>query len=423
MSNPKAIRAWCLYDWADSAFATTTMAAVLPIFFRKIAWGKPGPLPTAIWGYTTTIAMILSAVLALMLGPLADSRGLKKRYLLVFTLIGAAASSLTGLAGFGDWVWVAFFFILADIGFSGCEVFYDSLLPHLAPASEINRISARGYALGYLGGGLLLVLNAVMIAVFPKTISSAGEPLPLWGMRLSLMSVGIWWVVFSVPLFRHVAEPPFERQARQPAIRTTLTRLGRTFREIKIYRNAFLFIVAFWLYNDGIGTIIIMATAYGDELGIGTLDLLGALLLTQFIGMPSSIGFGRLAERIGAKRGILIGLGVYLGIAVSGFFISRAWHFWALAGCVGLVQGGTQALSRSFFASMIPKSRSAEFFSFYNISGKFAGILGPAVFALTSQFTGSSRFGILSLLIFFVAGGALLIRVKTDPSDSKRTAG
>jgi UMF1 family MFS transporter len=399
------------------------MAAVLPIFFRKIAWGQTGNLPTAIWGYTTTLAMLLSAGLALVFGPIADSRGRKKRYLLIFTILGALASSLTGLAGFGDWIWVVVFFILADIGFSTGEVFYDSLLPHLAPAGEIDRISSRGYALGYLGGGLLLVLNAAMIALLPKTLSPSGEYLPVWGMRLSLMSVGIWWALFSIPIFKRVPEPPFEAQPQGSKLLTALGRLARTFGEIKRYRNTFLFILAFWLYNDGIGTIIIMATAYGDEIGIGTLHMLGALLLTQFIGIPCSIAFGRLAGRIGAKRGILIGLAVYLGIAVGGFFISRAWHFWVLAACVGLVQGGTQALSRSFFATMIPKSRSAEFFSFYTISGKFAGILGPTVFALTSQLAGSSRFGILSLVLFFLAGGAILIRVKSDPADSEEDAG
>jgi MFS transporter, UMF1 family len=393
------------------------MAAVLPIFFRKIAWGGAGNLPTAIWGYTTTLAMLLSAGLALLFGPIADSRGRKKHYLLVFTLIGSLASSLTGLAGYGDWIWVIVFYVLADIGFSTGEVFYDSLLPHLAPVGDIDRISSQGYALGYVGGGLLLVLNAALIALLPKTLSPSGEYLPVWGMRLSLMSVGVWWALFSIPLFKKVPEPFIDYQPPSPAFMTALRRLAKTFHEIKRYRNAFLFILAFWLYNDGIGTIIIMATAYGDELGIGTLPMLGALLLTQFIGLPSSIGFGRLAGRIGAKRGILIGLAVYLGIATGGFFISRTWHFWALAACVGLVQGGTQALSRSFFAVMIPKNRSAEFFSFYTISGKFAGILGPTVFALTSQLAGSSRFGILSLILFFLAGGAILLRVQSDPSD------
>jgi UMF1 family MFS transporter len=424
--SKKIINAWCLYDWANSAFATTVMAAVLPIYFRNVSAaglaGQGTHLATSAWGYTTALAMLLVAVLSLLLGPIADYGSSKKRFLAVFAAVGIVFSSLLAVTGFGDWVQVAVFFTLAEIGFAVGEVFYDAMLPHIAGPGRIDAVSMRGYALGYLGGGLLLALNILMIWILPKTVPPAGgDPVPLAGMRLSFLSVGLWWGVFSIPLFRRVPEIGGENRVlrgRNP-VRVSLERLRSTFSQIRAYRPLFLFILAFWCYNDGIGTIIKMATAYGDEIGIGVLDLIGALLLTQFVGIPCSLAFGRLAARIGAKRSILIGLAVYIGITVGGYFMTRAAHFWILAGMVGVVQGGTQGLSRSLFGSMVPKERSAEFFGFYNISGKFAGILGPVVFGLAGQIGGTSRVGILSLVVFFAVGAALLMRV--DVEEGRRT--
>jgi len=421
MSNhKKTINAWCMYDWANSAFATTIMAAVLPIFFRNVAAvtlpASEKYLATSIWGYTTSIAMFIVAILSLILGPISDATGRKKRYLFWFIVIGCLSTSLLVLTGPGKWLAVAILFIVGNIGFAGGEVFYDSLLPHIASRTEINRISTRAYAFGYLGGGLLLALNIAMIFLLPKTvIGSQGNAVSVLGMQLSFLTVGLWWGFFSIPLFRHVPEPwidPKKRHGR--TLRMAITRLSETFSKVRQYRQLLVFILAFWLYNDGIGTIIKMATVYGSEIGIGTMDLIGALLLTQIIGIPCAFAFGRIADRIGAKHAILLGLCVYMGISIGGFFMCSPIHFWILAGLVGLVQGGTQALSRSLYASMIPKNRSAEFFSFYNISGKFAGIIGPAVFGLVGQLTQNSRLGILSLLFFFVAGVLLLTKVKPE---------
>jgi len=416
-----------MYDWAISAFHTTVMAAVLPIFFRNVAVAgiaqTTRQMATSLWGYTAAIAMLVVGVLSLLLGPVADVSAQKKRFLAIFTAVGSLFTLLLSLTGSGDWIWVSAFFIVANICSAGSEVFYNALLPHISRPGDMDMISTRGYASGYVGGGVLLAINIAMIWILPKTILAGQiDPVPVLGMRLSFATVAVWWAIFSIPLFLRIPEPPGHAGGLngQSYWRTSVKRLTETFRSIRQYRQLFIFIVAFWLYNDGIGTIIKMATAYGDEIGIGTLDLIGALLLTQMIGIPATILFGRLAGRISAKRSILAGLGVYVLISVGGFFMTRAIHFWILAGMVGVVQGGTQALSRSLFGAMVPQNRSAEFFSFYSISGKFAGVMGPAVFALVSQFTRTSRLGILSLLLFFVAGGLLLMKV--DVEEDKRAA-
>jgi UMF1 family MFS transporter len=417
--NKKIVLSWCLYDWANSAFATTIMAAVLPIFFRRVAAGTlpagESNLATSLWGYTAALSMLIVALLSLLLGPVSDYGSTKKRFLGIFAGIGVLSTGFLSLTGHGDWLWVSVLFILGEIGFGGSEVFYDSLLPHIAKPGELNRISVRAYAFGYLGGGILLAINIAMIFLLPKTVLVPGGPAePVLGMQLSFLSVALWWAVFSIPIMKNVPEPVSDGEKLNginPFV-VARERLTSTFYHIRQYKQLFLFIVAFWFYNDGIGTIIKMASAYGDEIGIGMKDLIGALLLIQFVGIPCSLLFGKLAGKIGAKRSILIGLGVYVLISIGGYFMTKAIHFWILAFVDGLVMGGTQGLSRSLFASLVPKNKSAEFFSFYNISGKFAGIAGPAVFALVGQFTGSSRLGILSLLFFFVTGGVLLLMVK-----------
>jgi UMF1 family MFS transporter len=229
-----------------------------------------------------------------------------------------------------------------------------------------------------------------------------------------MLSVAVWWTVFSIPIFRYVDEPdPRNRTAEELAtdpspVRAGFGQLRRTFSEVRQYRQLFVFLLAFWLYADGIGTIIKMATVYGATIGIGQQDLIGALVLVQFLGIPFAFAFGSLGDRIGAKRGIFIGLVVYAGVSVGGYFISEAWHFWVLAAVVATVQGGTQALSRSLYSTLVPASKSSEFFSFYSISSKFAGIFGPLLFSVIGSVTGSSRLSIVSLLVFFVGGMVLL---------------
>ena len=408
--NPKAISSWCMYDWANSAFATTIMAAVLPPYYGKVAGATlSGNLATVYWGYTNTISMLAIALFAPILGSIADHMGMKKGFLGFFALAGITASSSMYLIERGDWLLASFLFIVGEIGFSGSCIFYDSLLPHIAGPGDMDSVSSKGYALGYLGGGLLLALNLAWIS-FPELFGFRDSAV---ACRASFLSVGIWWALFSIPLFLYVPEPPADRRfAGINPISAGFLRLRDTFREVRRYREAMKFLVAFWLYNDGIGTIIKMATIYGSEIGIGQKELVGALLMTQFVGIPFTLLLGRIAGVIGAKRTVIISLIIYTLISIGGYFMSRAWHFFSLAFAVGIVQGGSQALSRSIFGKMIPKAKSAEFFGFYDVSLKFSGIFGPAIFALVGHISGSSRMSIVSLLFFFLGGALLLSKVR-----------
>ncbi len=415
----RRIRAWTMYDWANSAFATTIMAAVLPVYYSSVAGATlPGNRATVYWGYTTSIALLIIALLSPVLGAMADFRGAKKRFLIIFALIGIFGTALLVFVTTGEWLMASIFFIIGNIGFAGSNVFYDSLLPHVARPDDIDQVSTRGFAMGYLGGGILLAINLAMIMLSPDSLT------PLM-TRLSLLSVAIWWLVFTIPLWRRVPEPPRkleegEEDEYENPITASVRRLGHTFRELKKYDDLLKFLVAFWLYSDGIGTIIKMATIYGAEIGIGQIDLIGTLLMVQFVGIPFSIGFGWLAKKIGTKQSIYLSLLVYAFISIGGYFMSTALHFWMLGFAVAVVQGGSQALSRSLFARMVPKSKSAEFFGFFSVSAKFAGIAGPFLFAVVGQIMGSSRLSIVSLIIFFFLGALLLTRV--DEKEGIRVA-
>ncbi len=404
-----------MYDWGSSAFSTTAEAAVLPVYFGTIAASSLAPnQATAYWGYTNSLALLVAAVLAPILGSIADYTGSKKKLLAIFAGIGILATALMFTLNTGAWVFALVLFFFGSIGLGASYIFYDALLGHVAKEEDSDFVSSKGYAMGYLGGGILLAINIAMIW-FLETNNL--------GYRLSLLSVALWWGVFTIPLMRHVPEPPANKtgiQAGLNPVKASFSRLAMTFKEIRKYRELFKFLIAFWLYNDGIGTIIKMATIYGAEIGIGTLDLVGALLLTQFVGIPFSLLFGKFSKRVGTKRSVMIGLGWYALLTVAGYFMSEAWHFWALAFSVGMVQGGTQALSRSLYSQMAPKARSAEFFGFYDVSSKFAGIVGPFLFAVVSQIAGQSRLSIVALIIFFIGGIILLTRV--DETEGIRVA-
>jgi len=412
----QVVNAWCMYDWGSSAFSTTVEAAVLPAYFEQVvAAGWGGNTATIYWGYTNAIALLIAAVLAPILGSIADYTGGKKRLLAIFATIGIVTTTLMVFIDSGDWLLALVLFLLGSVGLGASYVFYDSLLPHIARAEDIDYVSSKGYALGYVGGGILLAINIVMIQVI-----WAGSTL---GPRLSFLTVAVWWAIFTIPLLRRVPEPPPNTACIGEGVNPLVAgfqRLSLTFHEIRKYRQLFFFLVAFWLYNDGIGTIIKMATIYGAEIGIGMPDLIGALLLTQFVGIPFSLLFGKFSGKIGTKRAIMLGLGWYALITIAAYFMRAPWQFWVLALMVGMVQGGTQALSRSLFGLMAPKARSAEFFGLYDISSKFAGIVGPALFALVGQLTGSSRLGIVALIVFFIGGIVLLTRV--DEKEGIRVA-
>lgn len=421
------LRAWALYDFANSTFQTTIIAAVFPIYFQRVAAaGMPASEATSRFAWATTIAICIVAVAAPVLGALADTRRLKKPLLGVFLAIGAGATLAMYGIGEGDWKLALTLFIIGNVGVAGSIVFYESLLPHIAHGKEMDRVSTAGYAIGYLGGGILLALNLAMIQQ-PAWFGLADAGV---ATRVSFVTVGIWWVLFSYPLFRRVPEPavvahlPGNGHAGETAeasgrggltwmIAISFRQLGVTFRELRKYRQALLLLLAFFLYNDGIQTIIRMAAIYGAEVGIDQSALIGALLLVQFVGVPCSFAFGALAGYIGPKHSVMLGLLAYVGILLFTYHMTQAWEFYALAGAVGVVQGGTQALSRSMFASMIPRHKSSEFFAFFGVFERYAGVLGPAIFAVMAGL-GTSRTAILTLIPFFVAGMLLLWRVDVE---------
>ncbi len=403
------VRAWVQYDWANSAFATTMLAAVLPIYYESVAGaGLPGNTAENYWGFTQTVAMLLVAILSPILGAVADYTGAKVRFLTGFAVVGALASACMALVGEGDWLLASVLIVIGTLGFSGGNTFYDSLLTDLVPIEKRDIISARGYSMGYLGGGLLLAVNLVMIEGWEMV----GFPDKTTATQIVFLTVGIWWLLFALPLFRRVKDVPRNRQAAiGTVVRTSFANLGRTLRSIRRYPQLSKYMLSYWFFNDGINTIILMATVYGSGIGIGTSHLITALLITQFVAFPCTLLFGRFAARSGAKRALYVSLAIYVLIVVLGYFMSSAAHFYALAIMVGLVQGGSQATARSIYANLVPPSRSAEFFGFLSLSSKFSSVAGPFVFAVTGTITGSSRLAILSLIAFFIIGIALLTRV------------
>ena len=411
----RELRAWAMYDWANSAFQTTIIAAVFPIYFHSVvAVGLGEKLSTSRFAWATTIAIVIVALVAPLLGAIADYAAVKKRMLAVFLLFGALSTIAMFWIRPGDWLFALTLFVIGNVGVAGSIVFYESLLPHLVSEQELDRVSSAGYAIGYLGGGVLLAVNLAMI----QRPGLFGIPNADTAVRLSLASVGVWWLIFSIPLFRRVPEPARRIEQDETlggsVLATGFKRLVETFGELRVYKQAFLLLLAFLIYNDGIQTIIRMATTFGTQIGIDQSAMITALLITQFIGIPFAFLFGMLAGRIGAKVAVFGGLGVYAFIVVLAYFMKSAAHFYALAIMVGMVQGGTQALSRSLFASMIPKHKSSEFFAFFGVFERYAGILGPLIFAVMVEATGESRNAILAVLGFFVVGGALLAFVDVD---------
>jgi MFS transporter, UMF1 family len=423
------LRAWAMYDWGNSAVMTTVIAAVFPIYYHQVAAaGLPEGVALSRFGWATSLAVVTIALVSPVLGAIADFAGLKKRMLGVFLTVGVVAVVGLFLVQEGDWVLALVLFGVANVGLAGSFVFYDALLPHIARNHEMDRVSTAGYALGYLGGGVLLALNLAWIT-FPGAFGlPSGEDLTpseaTLPARLALVSAAVWWIVFALPLFFRVSEPPRRLEADETpstgAVRAAFVRLGETFRELRGYKHAFLMLLAFLVYSDGIGTIIRMAAIYGAEIGIGREGLMLAILITQFVGVPFAFLFGAVAGSIGAKRAVFIGLFVYMGITVVGFFMTSAAHFLILAVLVGMVQGGTQGLSRSLFARLIPRHKSGEFFGFYGVMDRFSGSGGTLVMATVVGVTGEARFGILAIIVFFVVGA--LILTKVDVAEGERAA-
>ena len=401
--------AWAFYDWANSAFATTVMAGFFPLFFKQY-WnaGVADTVSTFRLGMANSIASLIVVLGAPLLGAIADHMDKRKGFLLLFSALGVVMTGALYFVAAGDWQLAALCYVLAVLGFSGGNLFYDALLVFVARPTQLDRVSALGFALGYLGGGVLFAVNVLMV-LHPDWFGLADKSA---AVRVSFLTVAVWWAVFSIPILVSVHEARTPQPTRLgAALRQGFSQLRHTLREIGRLPQTFLFLLAYWLYIDGVDTIIRMAVDYGLSLGFPSNSLIIALLITQFVGFPAAIAFGRLGERIGARTGILIALAVYVAVTTWGAFMNQVWEFYLLAAVIGLVQGGVQSLSRSLYARLIPAGRSAEFFGFYNMLGKFAAVLGPILMGWVGVMTGSPRLGILSVLVLFVLGALLLFKV------------
>ena len=428
-----------MYDWANSAFATTVMAGFVPVLFKGY-WGAGVDVSDSSFrlGLTNSIASLVVALIAPALGAIADAGDNRKRFLLVCTTVSVLATAMLAAVGRGAWLTASITFGIGVVGFSAAMIFYDALLMDVSTPETSDRVSARGFALGYLGGGLLFLVNVVMT----QKPSWFGLPDATMAARVSFLTVAVWWSVFSIPLFRRVRERTAARsQGPSPSIppdslrfadgspvrrhprarsnlRAGIAQLLDTFHHLRRHRNAFLFLLGYWFYIDGVSTIVRMAVDYGISLGFPSSALIGALLLTQFVGFPASILFGRIGERFGARTGIFISIGVYVGICLWGYRLAHIWEFYALATAIGLVQGGINSLSRSLFSRLTPHAQSAQFFGYFNTVGRFSAVLGPALMGWVSLGTHNPRLSMLALTLLFVIGAMFLARVRERPLSS-----
>ncbi len=417
----RPLRAWAMYDWANSAIFTVIVTAVFPTYYAKVpAAGLAGASATTRYSLATTAALLIAVALSPVVGAIADARPLKKRMLAVLVGVGALATAALGFAGEGMWAFALLAFGLVNVSVNASSVVYDALLPHLAAREDLDRASAAGYAIGYLGGGVALAL-ALLAILQPAWVGLGGLAArdASWPTRVAFVGTAAWWAFFTIPLLRRVPEPPVAAGVSASTgagaiIGDAFRGIARTVRALRRMPHAWRFLLAFVVYNDAVNTIIRMAAVYGTELGLGQTSLIGAILLVQFLGIPFAFAFGWLAGRLGAKRAILGALVIYAVISAIAYGLRTERDFWVLATLVAMVQGGAQALSRSLYASLIPASRSGEFFGLFSVFNRFGGVLGPLSMAAVTAATGSSRLGIVSVVAFFAVGGLLLTTVDVE---------
>ena len=416
--NKRAVWSWAFYDWGNSAYSTTVMAGFFPLFFKEY-WADPhNPNQSTFYlGMANSIASIVVASLAPLLGSIADQGSAKKKFLIFFAFLGVIMTGGLWMVSQGNWQMAVLFYVIATIGFASGNVFYDSLLPGLASEKRVDVVSSLGFGLGYLGGGLLFLVNVFMY-LKPEIF---GIPDGATAIKLSFLSVAVWWAVFTIPLILFVPEPKnYDAVDIKNAIQMGWIQLIQTFDEIRNMKVVGTFLLAYFFYIDGVDTIIKMAVDYGMSLNFSGESLIIALLIVQFVAFPAAMIYGQLSSKVGIKTAIMIGIIAYSFITFLGYFITKAWHFYVLAILIGLFQGGIQALSRSLYTRIIPVEKSAEFFGFYNMLGKFAAIIGPALMGTISLVTGSARLGILSILLLFILGAFFLNKVDLD--EGKRLA-
>lgn len=432
LENKKPIWGWALYDWANSAFATTVMAGFFPIFFKQYwCFGADVNVSTAQLGFGNSIASLIVALMAPILGAIADKGSAKKRFLVFFAYLGVLMTASLFLVQKGQWIWAIFIYVMGIIGFSGANVFYDSLLPSIGGEEKIDYVSGLGFSMGYLGGGLLFLIN-VLMAKMPQTF---GLPDASTAVRFSFLSVACWWGFFTLFMVFWVPEKKATSAEKSAGriVAAGLRQFAGTFKKIRHLKVVFLFLLAYWFYIDGVDTFIRMAVDYGLSLGFKSDDLIVALLIVQFVGFPAALVFGKLGELWSARKSIFLAITIYMGVTIWGAMMTREMEFYIMAVAIGLVQGGIQALSRSYYARLIPKNQAAEYYGFYNMLGKFAAIFGPALMGLVGLIVRgvlippaptpeqvitvgqlASRWGIASILILFLTGAILFYFVDEE---------
>lgn len=405
----KKERSWALYDWANSAYSMTVTSTILPLYFKSIFENSGGSasVSTAYWGYANSAATLLLAILAPILGTIADYKGYKKRFFAIFFILGAVFTGLLSVVPENYWMLLLIFYIITAVGFSGSNIFYDSFLVDISDEKRMDRVSTYGYALGYIGSTIpfIICMAIVILAQLKKLPISVSE-----ASKISFVITAIWWAVFTIPMLRNVNQVHGVEREPNP-IGKSFKRIGKTFRNIRGHKKVFMFLLAYFFYIDGVDTIIKMATSYGSDLGISSTNLLIILLATQFIAFPFALLYGKLAERYRGKTMLFVGIITYTIICIYAYFMNSVLDFWILAMLVGTSQGGIQALSRSYFGKLVPKENSNEFFGFYNIFGKFAAIMGPALVGVVTQITGRTNNGVFSIIVLFIIGGFILMKV------------
>lgn len=403
---------WALYDWANSAYSMTITSSVLPMYFKSVAeaGGMSSSNSTALWGYTISLSTLVISMLAPILGTIADYKGNKKKFFKTFFSVGVLATTLLAFVPANNPILLLICYGFALVGFSGTNIFYDAFLVDVTTKERMDKVSSSGFALGYIGSTIPFIISIAVVLLSQMKILPISLPI---ACKITFLITAVWWLVFTIPILKNVNQVYYIEPEKEP-IKKSFERLLKTLKAIKSHKNIFIFLIAYFFYIDGVDTIIGMASSYGTDLGISMVSLLIILLLTQFVAFPFTILYGRLAEKVGAKKLLYVGIITYIIICIYGYFITTALGFWILAMAVGSAQGGIQAISRSFFGKMVPKESANEFFGFYNIFGKFAAIIGPFLVAIITQATGETRNGILSLIVLFVIGFFALGKVKEE---------